>query len=1027
MIRALARASVRNPVAANLLMCAVVLAGILAYRAMPREVFPDFSLDTLEVFTVHPGAAPEDVERLVTAPLEDALRGLDGVDSMRSLSREGTSRVFLSLLPGTDTARALAEARDRIRGGDVVLPEGAEEPRIFEAQNRFPVIAVFVYGSAGQEALSEVADRVRRGLEELPGVARIDVTGDLEPELSIDIDPAALERAGLSYHAVAAAVGARVRELPLGAEPAAGGERLLRLVGGITRAHDLADLPLRALPDGRTLRLADVAELRDTFAEPVTRGRFNGFPALHLQVLKTETGDTIDIARLVRDYVAREAQLVPPGVALGTNSDLSVYVRNRLVTMAESAAYGAVLVLVALLLFLAPRVALATALGIPVAFLGGIALAHMLGVTMNMITMFALIVVLGMVVDDAIVVAENVFRRIEEGEDPASAAELGTAEVGAPVIATVLTSVAAFLPVLMLEGSTGAFLAPLPIVVAACLVFSLVEGFSVLPAHLAHWFQPRASRGAPAAPGQPQTAARPWFEPLRAAYVRTLAVALRHRAFTLSCALAGALVVAAVGYARLPFTLFDEFESKLFYVSLRLDPGASLEDSAAVAEEVERRVLALPADELESAHTLLGVAASNAAAYDLAPNLAQVWVELREGSEARRSTAEVIADVRRRLVDLPPLVQSIELAQPQTNPGGRAIELSVSVDDPASLAAVADAVRGVLARFDGVRDIGDDLEVGKREVRLRLTDQGRALGLDDAWLAGELRSAFDGREVGVLRRGGDEVAVMVRGGAAVLRTPDSLGGHRVALRDGSAVPLDTVAEASPRRGAASIAHDEGRAAVTVTADVDEAVTDGAKVIAALASELPALGARFPGLSVRFAGEARETARALEGLGAASLLALALIYVVLGTLFKSYLQPVVVMAIIPFAAVGMVGGHWVMDRPITLMSLIGLLALSGVVVNDALILVDFVNRWRSEGRGLTDALLTAGRQRFRPIVLTSVTTMLGLVPLTFFAAGEARFLQPMAISVFYGLGAATVLVLVIVPVVYSALCRDTQNR
>ncbi|MEZ6013781.1 MAG: efflux RND transporter permease subunit [Planctomycetota bacterium] len=1015
MIRSLARTAVGHPVAANLLMAAVLLMGALAYRAMPREVFPDFSLDAVEVFTVYPGAAPEDVERLVTTPLEDALRGLDGVDTQTSVSREGTSRLRLTLLPGTDVSRFLAEARDRLRAGDLELPEDAEEPRVFEAQNRFPVIAVFVYGSASERELLLEAERQRRALEELPDVARVDVTGDRKAELRIDVDPRALERFGLTLSDVERAVAARTREVPLGTLELARGESLLRLGGDAQWGQDLVRLPLVSTPDGRTVTLGEVARPRDDFERALTRGRFNGFPAVHMQVLKTAEGDTIDIAAQVRDYVRDNAAALPPGLELGTNSDLSVYVRNRLVTLGTSALYGAALVLLALLLFLTPKVALATALGVPVAFMGGLALAHALGVTMNMIAMFALIVVLGMVVDDAIVVGENIFRRIEEGEAPRVAAVRGTLEVGAPVVATVLTSVAAFLPVLMLGGTTGRFLAPLPIIVAACLLFSLVEALTILPAHMAHWgSRARSERERGAAPPTR------WYTPLQAAYVAILERALRQRLITLGVALGGAAIVAAVSVARIPFQLFDEFESKLFYVSLRLDPGASLDETARVAAEVERRVLALPREELESAHTLLGVAASNASSYELAPHLAQVWIELREGAGRRRSTAEIMTDVRARLVGLPPEVVAFELAQPQTNPGGRALQVSLVADDFAALAGGARAVRERLERFAGVRDLTDDLELGKEELALVLNDNGRALGLSEARLAAELRGAFEGREVAELRRGSDAVAVVVGYERAVRRDPAVLETLRVSLPSGGRVPLASVVEVSPRRGLAALAHDEGRRAVTLTADVDESVGSAARILAELASEVAGLTARFPGLTVRFGGEARESARALDGLAEAGVLALALIYVVLGTLFRSYLQPFIVMFIIPFAGVGMVGGHLLMGRSITLMSLIGLLALAGVVVNDALILVDFVNERRRAGAPAHAALMEAGRLRFRPILLTSLTTMLGLVPLTFFAAGEARFLQPMAISIFFGLGAATVLVLILVPVVYALL-------
>ncbi|MEM8713427.1 MAG: efflux RND transporter permease subunit [Planctomycetota bacterium] len=494
MIRWLARMAVGNPVGANLAMFALIVSGVVVYRGMPREVFPDFSLDAIEVFTLSPGASPVDVERLVTTPIEDVLDGVDGVKEMRSVSREGVSRIRLTLQSDADLDEVLATARDRVRGGDVELPEGTDDPSVTEAKNRFPVIAVFVYGWADEAVLKEVAEEHSRGLEALDGVTSVVATGLLEPRLWVEVDPVEMERHGLDLAEVAAAVSSRLAEAPLGSLEVDDSEKLLRVGGDVQWARDLASIPVRTTPTGGTVTLERVARVTEASRRGASRGRFNGQPCVHLQVNKAAHGDTIDIAESVSAYVEAASQAMSPGVALGLNSDLSVYVENRLKTMTDSGLIGALLVVVALLCFLSPQVALVTALGIPLSFLGGILVAGSLGVTMNMIAMFALIVVLGMVVDDAIVVGENVYRRMEVGEDPETAAVEGTVEVGRAVFATILTSIAAFLPILMLSGTTGLFMRPLPIVVSACLVVSLFEAFTILPSHLAHWTSKRAVR-----------------------------------------------------------------------------------------------------------------------------------------------------------------------------------------------------------------------------------------------------------------------------------------------------------------------------------------------------------------------------------------------------------------------------------------------------------------------------------------------------------------------------------------------------
>jgi len=1030
MIRAIARLAVGNPVAANLLMLAIVVGGLLAYRAMPREVFPDFSLDAVEVFTVFPGASPTDVERLVTVPLEDALDDIDGVDELRSVSREGVSRIRMTLREGTDVAVALADARDAVRGGDVELPGDVEDPRVYEAKNRFPVIAVFVYGAASPAELRRVAEDETRALESIPGVAGVVATGAEEPEVWIELDPVQLERHGLGFEEVARAVEARLAEAPLGSLELEAGEQLLRIGGDLAGAADLGALPVVTAPGGAEVTLDRLARrITEARRRGTTRGRFNGLPCVHLQVQKGARADAIDVAEAVLATVDERAGRTPPGIGLGTNSDLSVYVRSRLRTMMESGLIGASLVVLALLLFLAPRVALVTALGIPLSFLGGILVAGALGVTMNMIAMFALIVVLGMIVDDAIVVGENVYRRIEEGEAPEVAAVEGTAEVGRAVVATILTSVAAFLPIVMLPGTTGLFMRPLPLVVSACLAVSLVEAFTVLPAHLAHWTSRRAAARvqaearAAAARGE---RVRRWYTPVEAAYVRALAAAVRWRWATIGGFVGVALLAGAFAASRLPFVLFDDFEGKLFYVSARLDPGASLEDTSEVCAEIEGRVEDATAGALLSMHTLLGVAASDVANYELGEHLGQVWVELREEGRTR-STAEIVADLRARLGALPPIVESVEIELPQTGPAGRAIDVALRGPDLAVLEREADALAARLWRFAGARDVRTDLEAGKEVLRIVPGPFARQVGLAEGALAAEVRAAFEGREGASIRRGSDDVDVLVKLPEEARQDPAALETLRVSLpppREGAQparVPLGRVADVERTRGPSSIGHEARLRAVVVSADVDETEGNAARIAETLRRELDdGFRRRNPGYSYRLRGKAEDTAESMAGLAAAGLTSAVLIYLILGTLFRSFLQPFVIMFVIPFAGVGMVLGHAVMDRAITLMSLIGLLALAGVVVNDSLILVDFVNQRRRAGARLVDAVLESGRLRFRPIVLTSVTTMLGLAPLTFFASGQARFLQPMAISIFFGLLVATLWILVLVPITTIAL-------
>lgn len=1011
MIRAIARAAVGNAVAVNLGVAAVCLAGALVYLAMPREVFPDFSLGTVSVRTIWPGASPEDVERLVTLPLEDELEDFDGLDEMSSRSQEGLSVITLTVAADADVSDFLEDARAAVDREDE-LPEDVEDPVVDEIENEFPAIAVYIYGNASDEELREIAERHQHALEALPGVSSVDLAGTREPRVWIEVDPLALERFDLTLEEVGLRVGTRSRDAPLGSLATGSGDYLLRVDAGLSGADELREFPLVTRPDGTIVRLSDVARVHDTWERARALARFNGEPTLRLQLNKSARGDSITISELTYAYIEREAELLPPGVEMGANSDLSVYVRNRLRVMSNSAMLGGFLVLVSLVLFLSARVAFWTAVGIPVAFLAGLLAAGLLGITMNMVTMFALIVVLGMIVDDAIVVGENVFRLMEEGLPPKEAAIRGVAQVGKPVTATILTTMAAFGPILMIGGTMGEFMRPLPVIVTFCLAASLIEALVVLPCHLAH--------GAREEGEQAREPGARWYDPLQRAYVRVLELAIRWRWVTLGTTLAATIAAGGVAFLRMDFVLFDEFESKVFYVNLRAPADSSLEETERAALPVQELVHQLPEAELESSNLLVGVSYADSTRFSVGQHLAQVWVELREDRVGRRPTSEIIEDLRGRLDPPPPGIETVDVDQPQAGPVGKAIDVSIRGPELAVLLELAAELRADLETFAGVRDVRDNAERGKREIRLELTDEGRTLGFSEAGLARELRAAFEGTRFGRLRRGSDDVEIIVKLPEELRSERGALERLRVTSPTGARVPLRAAARVVESSGLAVVTRDEGERSVRVTADVNGDEGNSQDITAAMKEKWAGLELVRPGYSLLWQGDDEDTAESMEGLRLSAIVALLLIYLVLGTLFRSLTQPFVIMFAIPFSTIGMILGHVVMGRILSFMSFVGLLALAGVVVNDSLILVDFVNQRRREGMGLVPALIDAGRMRFRPILLTSLTTMLGLTPLTFFASGQARFLQPMAITMFFGLAAGTFLILLVVPAAYGAL-------
>ena len=1012
MMRAIVRMAVQNPVAANLGVLALVVAGVFYYLRTPREVFPDFSLGIIEIQVPFPGASPEDVERLITDPVEELLAEMADVQEVSSSSQENLVRIELTLNRGSEMDDVLREVREALDSGDLELPEETEEPIVRERQTVFPVINVQLFGEAPWPVMHEVARELRRDLSDIDGVRQVMVFGDRDPEVWVEVREEALEQYGLTLAQVSNAVVSRLADVPLGSVQEGRGEWLVGLQGNVTRAEDLRDLPLLTDPEGRMLRLGQVAQLTDTFERQNIRARFNGRPSIHMQVNKVADGDIISLANQIRDWVAERQARMPPGVELSFNSDLSIYVKNRLQVMTNTGKLGAILVLASLLIFLNLRMALAVALGIPISFLGGLLLAGAMGVTLNMITMFALIVVLGMVVDDAIVVGENIYRRIEEGEPPKVAALRGTLEVGPAVLATIVTSIAAFLPILMLQGQIGLFMRPMPLVVTFCLIASLIEAITVLPVHIAHWAKPHTEGSA--------KKSRTWFVPLRDLYLRCMEFCLRWRYATVGLAIASAALVAALARYHLPFRFFDDFETTMFYVAVDMPPGTPLHETERVALQIEALARDLPATELMSVHTLLGVSAPDISNYAVGSHLAQIWVELNEGEGRSMTSLELMDMMRERIAPLPQEWERLQVSPPDSGPSGKAVELILRGKDLAVLETLAADLRADLRTYAGTRDIRDNLRKGKREVDMELNANGRRLGLKRAALAMEMRTALEGRVVGSLRRGGDDVGVRLKLPESVRQDRSKLLSLQTTLPGGRRVPIGRVVDLTESRGPMEITHLDRYRSVSVVADVDRSKGNAAEIVAGVLAGQKDLAERHPGYSLTPKGESDESTRSITSLLQASLISASIIYWILGTLFKSYTQPLVIMFLIPFGLLGVVLGHWAMGLSITVMSMIGALALSGVVVNDSLILVDFANVRRRRGADLREALLDAGRLRFRPILLTTLTTMLGLMPLALFAEGQAKFLQPMAVSLFFGLAVATGLILIIVPCVYWIL-------
>lgn len=1008
-MRRLIEFSVQNRVLVNLLTLFVLGAGIVTYFRLNREMFPDFSRQAVRVVTEYTGASPEEIEKLITAKIEEEVAQIDDVDELLSVSQEGRSEILIKFQPDTVMSQALSDVRAAL-DNVTELPDEAEEPRINEVKSTFPVITVSLSGEIEEAALRDIAKDLRDDLRRLPGVGAVPIMGIRERQIWVEVDPEQLDQYGLSLDEIRAAIASHNRNVPGGTLKTARGEILLRTLGEAEGVQDIERVILRAKATGHSLTVGDVASVRESFKDATIMGRFGGQPAINLVVIKERQGDAIDIAAGVRGLLEELRSRLPHTVTLGVYNDFSVFIRNRLNTLRWSGLIGLLIVLVTLWIFVRTRIALLTGLGIPFAMLGGVLGMSLFGISLNMVSIFSLILVLGLLVDDAVIVTENVYRYVEDGMEPRQAAVKGTSEVAWPVVATVLTTVSAFLPLALLPGTMGVFMGPIPLIVSFTLMASLFQVILVLPSHLSDIITSGYAQ-------RVRLREQGWLIWLRKVYGSVLVMALRWRYVTVTFLLCVTVALVATALYRIPFVLFREFESSQFFVNFETFPGSKIEDTLEVAKRAEQVVLKLPPEELKSLATNVGITMLDVHRAERGPNLGQLMVELQE--DRQRTVDEILTELRSGMAQIPGIMK-IQFLKLQGGPGGPAIEARVVGEEINTLRTISEDLKGFLERIPGVLDVRDDFTEGKEELQITLRPEARALGLDLGQIARQVQQGFLGVEASTIQRRDEDIPIVIRFPEAARRSLETVARMKLTLPSGQRVFLRDIANLETAVGASKIRRDDQKRAVTVLADVDSRTTTVFQVTERLKQRFLDIESRFPGYRVIVKGERQEFEESLASLPHISLIALLLIYFILGSLFKSFIQPLIVMAAIPFAIDGVVIGHLLMGESLSFLSIMGLIALAGVVVNDSLILVDFINRTRREGTPRDEAIQAAGVIRLRPVLLTTVTTVGGLIPLAFFASGQAKFLSPMAISVVWGLSFATIVTLILIPCLYAMM-------
>ncbi len=1014
----------RHPVAANLLMLTLLLGGLFRASSIKQEVFPDFDLDTVSVTVPYPGAGPEEVEQGIILAVEEAVRGLEGVKEVLSTAREGAGTVNIELLSGANRQKLYQEIQqevDRI----TTFPEEAERPQVVLAAIKRQVVDLALHGDIPETVLRELAERARERLLQSPEITQVELSGIRDMEVGIYPGRGRLREYGLTIPVLAARVRAAALELAGGGLKTEGGEVLVRFRDRRDYAAQFAEIPVIASGTGGQVRLGEIARVTDGFEDSERFATYDGEPCVLIEVYRVGDQTPGSVSAAAREVMEKLNAAYPPGVRLSVLNDRSEVYTQRADLLLKNGLMGLVLVLLLLGLFLHPRLAFWVMMGIPISFLGAFLFLPHLDVSINMISMFAFIIALGIVVDDAIVVAENIHEYRQRGLNPVRAAICGTCEVAVPVTYSVLTNIVAFLPLLFIPGTMGKIWAFIPIVVISVFAISLIESLLVLPSHLSHGGFLQALLDPVT---RPQKVFSAWFYRLvRDRYAPFLDRVLKYRYLVVAAAFA--VLILVLGYVkgkRIGIELMPRVESDYAVVTAVLPYGAPLERTERVRDRLEA-VAREVAAENGADKLLLAIYSEVGKSYNgvSGGHVVEVRAFLTAPRVRPLGTAEFTRLWREKAGELPGL-QTLVFESDRGGPGsGAGLTIDLAHSDTEILNRAGGELADSLSHFPAVSDLDDGYADGKPQLDFSLRPEGINLGLTTAAVAAQVRGALYGSEALRQQRGRNEVKVMVRLPPEERASEHDLDRILIRTPDGIEVPLHEVAEVSRGRAYTTINHRGGRRTITVSGNVTPP-SEGTRILDEARSRiLPGLTAKYPGLAWSFEGRQADFRESTDAMIRGLLFALLMIYVLLAIPFRSYIQPALVMLSIPFGIIGAVIGHILMGYNLSVISLMGIVALSGVVINDALVLIDFINRERAKGAGLREAVHAAGVRRFRPILLTTLTTFGGLAPMIFETSRQARFMIPMAISLGYGIVFATAITLVLIPSL--CLIQDDVTR
>ncbi len=1028
MLKWLAEWSVRNSLLVNLLTAFLILSGVLALFNIRREAFPNINLDIVQVSTKYPGSTPGQVEKLITIPLEKELKEVDDIKEMVSVSTEGFSLVFLTIEPDAENkdkvVNDIQRAVDRVED----LPDDLEDKPVVQelSTKNTPLIEVSLYGKLTPEELRTQARRLEDALLGDPHIASVVRRGYREPEFSVEVNPQKMAEYHVSLNEVWAALKNTNINIPGGSVIEGNEEYILRVAGEFFTAEQIGEVIVRANDRGHHIKVKDIAKVLPRLEEITISNRTDGSDALNLLVIKKQRGDVIELVKDAEAIIANFLKTAPPELKISVVNDISFYVERRLKVLINNGVLGLFLLMIPLVLFLSPRTALSAAIGMPTAIAAAFAMMHFFGITINLMSLFGMIMVLGMLVDEDIVIAENVHRYLEKGMPPKEAAIRGTTQVAKSVVATVLTTITAFIPLLMMSGIMGKFVRQIPLVVIITLSASLLQALVILPSHIADLNKMSEDKAKGMFRGSANHRIMNW---LLARYERALRLLISWRypaAFLFCLGMAG---VSLLGYFKVPFILFPNKGIEQFFIRVEGPIGTPIEVTTERMKSVEAILAALPKTEIDHYITQGGITQNDPTDpfTNRSTHIGQVWVFLTPEQDRARNADQIIEELRPKMEKVAGFNRVYFDRVRPGPPVGKPVAVRIRGDDFEQLNKLAEEYVAYLKGLPGVTDIKNDFEYGKDELKAVLDeDLMRQAGLTHQDVAAAIRMAFDGGVATTIKEGDEEIDVVVRFPEGMREQKATLGRLLIQNPGGKLVPLNAIAAFKEEPSLAVIKHDLRKRLVTITADVDQSVTTSRQVNAKLIRHFKDRLEKTPGILVKYGGEEEDTQESLESLFRAFILALFLTFIIIAATFRSLWEPFVIMTTIPMGIIGVIVAFYFEKEPLTFLALLGVVGFAGVVVDSAILMVDFINEERAEGVSFREAIILGAKARLRPIILTTLTTVLGLVPAAFGIGGSDPFIQPMAKAMNWGISAGSLLAIFLIPV-FLAILGDAARR